>query len=273
VGTSVNVSSDTFETDVVQASFHKPVLIDFFAQWCGPCQILKPTLEAIAREYDIVLAKVDIDASPDLASTYQVEGVPDVRLAVKGQVFPGFVGVAPEAQLRELMTKLGLQSDLEQQLAQVKTVWEAGDRAQAEALISQVLDVYGDNVKVKLAIAELCLHSQEWQNAQEILVDIPESDRQYGAKAKALRDLIQLQQAAQTPTDQNALDTRFSNAVQAILTGHYEQSLEMLLELVVENRRYREDAARKAMLIVFGVLGDDHPLSKDYRKRLMLALY
>ena len=132
MGVSVEVDSATFATEVLEASYQKPVLVDFFAQWCGPCKMLKPMLEALAQEYDFVLAKIDIDQSPDLAHTYKVEGVPDVRVVTQGDVNPGFVGVLPEPQLREFLRNLSLKSELDLGLEAVKAAIASSPKSSSD---------------------------------------------------------------------------------------------------------------------------------------------
>ncbi|MEM9906578.1 MAG: thioredoxin domain-containing protein, partial [Cyanobacteria bacterium P01_D01_bin.44] len=110
MGTVIEVDQQTFATEVLQRSVDTIVLVDFFAQWCGPCKLLGPILEKLAGEYDFALAKVDIDQNPDLANTYGVEGVPDVRIVRDGKVSEGFVGALDETQLRSRLTQLGISS-------------------------------------------------------------------------------------------------------------------------------------------------------------------
>jgi putative thioredoxin len=129
MGQVIEVTSPTFEEAVLEASLDQPVVVDFYAQWCGPCQMLKPLLEGLAEEYGFTLAKIDIDQNPELARIYQVEGVPDVKVATQGQLQPGFVGMLPEPQLRDWLSQLGLQSALERSLAAIATAEQQGDTA------------------------------------------------------------------------------------------------------------------------------------------------
>ena len=133
MGAIVEVSSATFDEDVLAQSFQKPVVVDFFAQWCGPCQMLKPLLEKMTTEYDFVLAKVDIDANPELARIYQVEGVPDIKVAVEGQMYKGFVGMLTEPQLRDFLEQLNLKSAFDEAIATLTVAKQANDLDQLRA--------------------------------------------------------------------------------------------------------------------------------------------
>ena len=209
MGLSITTDQANFAHDVLEASYQKPVLVDFFATWCGPCQMLKPLLEKLAQEYDFVLAKVDIDQNQELAQAYDVQGVPDVRIVLDGEVTEGFVGVLPEPQLRELMAQLNLKSTLEIGLTQVYDAAVIGQMELAQTTLKALLDQYPDN--------------------RELQLEVVQKD--------------------------------------------YQAALEILLELVSRDRTYRDDGARKAMLDVFNLLGNEHPLTTEYRKRLMLILY
>ncbi|UWU45879.1 thioredoxin family protein [Limnospira platensis] len=92
MGYAIDVNQDNFQAEVIDKSWETLVMVDFFATWCGPCQIMKPILERLTTEYDFILAKVDVDQNPELASQYGIQGVPDVRMVTKGEVKPGFVG-------------------------------------------------------------------------------------------------------------------------------------------------------------------------------------
>ncbi|MBF2076381.1 MAG: tetratricopeptide repeat protein [Synechococcales cyanobacterium C42_A2020_086] len=272
MGTSVEVNSANFTAAVVEPSYQKPVLVDFFAQWCGPCQLLKPMLEKLAQEYDFVLAKVDIDQNPDLANAYQVEGVPDVRVVMEGKLYPGFVGVLPEPQLREFLGKLNLKSEVSTGIAEAEAALAAGQPAEAEARFAQLLQQYPDNRAVALAAARFWIGQDQLGKAEQLLAPIHQGEREYFAQADALRTLIQLKLDRTKPFTHD-LDEPFFAAVQHTLDGNYAAALEGLLTILAKDRKYRQDGARKAMLMIFGLLGDDHPLTREYRRKLTSTLY
>jgi putative thioredoxin len=272
MGVSVEVDSRNFTADVMEASYQRPVLVDFFAQWCGPCQVLKPMLEKLTQEYDFVLAKIDIDRNPDIAQTYGVQGVPDVRIVWQGQVHQGFVGVLPEPQLRELMAQLNLKSDLDLELETAEGTVAAGNLETAKRLFAQLMEKYPQEPKVAIAAARFLISLDKLAAAEKLLAFIDERDRGAAAKANALRELIQLKLESNQPLTQE-LDPSFFEAVKQTLAGHYEPALQTLLAIVSQDRKYRNDGARKAMVLIFDLLGDSHPLTKQYRKQLTLSLY
>ncbi|MBE9156670.1 tetratricopeptide repeat protein [Nodosilinea sp. LEGE 06152] len=272
MGQSIVVNQAEFDQAVLQPSFEQPVLIDFFATWCGPCQLLKPLLEKLAQEYDFTLAKVDIDANPELAKAFKVEGVPDVRIVTQGQVQEGFVGVLPEPQLRELLTGLGLQSSLEQDLAAFDTALTTGDPAEVLSALTTLLTRYPNNSRILLKAAQLYILQSDDALASQYLELIDPGDRDATDMANGLRGLITLRQSL-TDLGDSPLDDSFRIAAQAALKGDFATALEGFLSVVERDRTYRNDSARKAMLTIFKLLGDREPLTVAYRKRLMQALY
>ncbi|PSN15267.1 co-chaperone YbbN [filamentous cyanobacterium CCT1] len=272
MGQSIVVNQAEFEQAVLQPSFEQPVLVDFFATWCGPCQMLKPMLEKLVQEYDFTLAKVDIDANPELAKAFGVEGVPDVRIVSQGQVQEGFVGVLPEPQLRELLANLGLRSSLEEDLAAFDAALANGDPGKIFPALTTLLTRYPNNSQILLKAAQLYVLQGDDALASQYLELIDPSDRAAIDVADGLRDLITLRQSL-TDLGDSELDRAFSTASQAALKGDFAAALEGFLAVVKRDRTYRNDSARKAMLTVFKLLGSSDPLTTTYRKRLMQALY
>jgi putative thioredoxin len=272
MGTSVVVDSANFETEVLQQSYEKIVLVDFFATWCGPCQLLKPMLEKLVKEYDFVLAKVDIDQNPDLANAYGIEGVPDVRVVTKGDVLNGFVGVLPEPKLRQFLAQLNLTSGFERGLQAVQVARTAGDMEEAQRLLQGLIEQYPDNRMLTLELANFLLNQNQLEAAEKVLSRIQDHEREYFPTAQALRGLIQFKRDAETEVV-SELDQVYVKASKLAIAANYEEALQYFLEIVGRDRNYRQDGARKSMLTIFGLLGDDHPLTRHYRKQLTLALY
>lgn len=270
MGSAVDVTSPTFAEEVLEASYERPVLVDFYAQWCGPCQMLKPILEKLVQEYDFVLAKVDIDHNPEVANAYQVEGVPDVRVVVDGEVKPGFVGVLPEPQIRELLSGLGLESRVDQGLAQLEALQDSGE--DLGPLVAQLRSQFPQNPAILLKSAQvLIVHARPGndyqQQAENLLAAIDPYDRDYGDQATALQALMDLKRQAQS----NATAGAYGTGCQAAATGDYETALEQFLTAIEQGQQ--REPARQAMVTLFKLLGDQHPLSLTYRRRLMQALY
>ncbi|NEP17309.1 MAG: tetratricopeptide repeat protein [Leptolyngbya sp. SIO4C1] len=274
MGVSIEVDRQSFETEVLQRSDGRVVLVDFLAQWCGPCQLLKPMLEKLVAEYDFVLAKVDIDHSPELAQAYGVEGVPDVRVVKQGQVLDGFVGVLEEAQLRSLLTQLGLTSTLEQGLAELAQLRATGDVAAAQGVLNRLIEQYPDSAPVMLSAAEFLIEQNRLDSAQKLLSGAAaQAPRELMNQIEGLQKLVEFQQTAQAPQPEAPLDRLYQAACEAAVQKRYDEALASFLEIVQQDRRYRSDGARKAMIGLFKLLGEDSDLTRSYRKRLMQTLY
>jgi putative thioredoxin len=272
MGLSIEVNSGNYNTEVVEKSYQKPVLIDFFATWCGPCQILKPTLEKLVKEYDFVLAKVDIDRSPDLANQFNIEGVPDVRIVVKGEMMPGFVGVLPEEQLRQLLNKLNLKSNLDIELENIREAKAREDFEQAKAIFDRLFERYPDNQLLIIEAANFLIDLNQLESAAKMLTTVNITESKYHLQAKRLQSLVFFKQAAKTP-EESELDRKFIQAACLTLQEDYEAALKLFLEIVANDRRYKNDGARKAMLAIFELLGKDHTLTSQYQQKLMMTLY
>ena len=274
MGSVVEVtSSQIFEERVLEQSFAMPVLVDFFAQWCGPCQLLKPVLEKLTQEYEFVLAKVDIDANPELARIYQVEGVPDVKMVWQGQVHNGFVGMLPEPQIRDLLAQFNLKSTFEEAMAAIAAAKAIGDTDQVAQGYEMLLARYPERTEVILEAARFRLSQKDLAAAENLLAKIDPYQRPYGDQAKALRSLMALHPIVEELSPTTEVDELYLAGAKATIAEDYEVAMERFLALVQRDRRYREDGGRKALLTLFAVLGDGHPLTQSYRKRLMQALY
>lgn len=281
MGYSLDVFDHTFEEEVLEKSYQIPIIVDFFATWCGPCQILKPILETVAQEYNCVVAKIDIDNNQYLANAYQIEGVPDVKIFRDGKVVDGFVGVLPEPQLKELLANCQILSHIEEDLATVKLAISSDDWQSAETKLIELLDRYPGNQQLALAAAKCFITLDLPDRAVEQISKIREDEKPYYGQAQAVKALIQFKQECsqflgerdRAATPQENLDWQFSRACCLTVEEKYEEALTLFLEIVGQDRKYRDDGARKAMLSIFELLGNEHDLTNAYRKKLMLVLY
>lgn len=270
--TTIQVDSDNFEAEAIDKSRDRLVIVDFFATWCGPCQVLKPILEKLSREYNFILALVDIDKNPDLASRFGVEGVPDVRICDRGKMQPGFVGALPEPKLRELLAKYNLKSDLELGLEEAKNAIAAGNGKAAKQAFDRLFARFPDNPLVIMEAARFLIRANKLDKAQELLDSVGFEEREHFNKAQSYKALIDFRQAVDKP-ENTQLGRKYAHACRLALEENYEDSLKFFLEIVEADRKYNDDGARKAMTSIFAILGTQHPLTIKYQPELMMTLY
>ncbi len=272
MGYSIDVNEENFEEAVIEKSFEKPVVIDFWAQWCGPCQVLKPILEKLAKEYDFVLAKVNVDENPSLAHQFGVQGIPDVKIMINGQVVDQFVGALPEPKIREILSK-HIKTEADKLLEEAKIEVLNGNREKAEEIFKYLLEKYPDNKKIILEAAKFFINENKLDLAEELLNEIKEYDKEYYTEAQAVKELINFKKVCEELQPENELDKLYKEASCAVLEGDYKKALELFLEIVQRDRSYRDDGARKAMVAIFNLLGEGNELTKEYRRKLAMVLY
>ncbi len=272
MGLIYDVTGENFEEIVVEKSYQKPVVIDFWAPWCGPCRVLKPTLEKLANEYGFILAKINTDENPNIAQKFGVSGIPDVRIFINGKEVDRFVGALPESKLREIISKY-VKSEADQLLQQAKMEFMAGNIGKAEEIYEKLLSEYPENKKTTLEAAQFYIKQGRLDRAQELLSSIKEYHKEYFSKAQALKELIQFKKWCEELQPENELDRLLKEGSCYALSENYREALEKFLKIVQLDKKYRDEVGRKSMIAVFNLLGENNPLTKEFRKKLAMWLY
>lgn len=272
MGYSIDVYDHNFEQEVLEKSYETPVIVDFFATWCGPCQMLKPMLEKVAQEYDCVVAKVDIDKNPYLAQALKIEGVPDVKIIYQGQLINGFVGVLPEPQLKQFLAKCNIKYLVDDELTAIASGSLTKDGKASPEMWQKLLEKYPNNSQIALDAAKYFIAINQIEAAQKILANLPQNNPEFVPVRKAIAALIQLQIAA-NDGGKTELDRSFAQAANYAIAGNYTAALDLFLEVVATDRKYKDDGARKAILSIFDILGKEHPLTQEYRQKLTRTLF
>jgi putative thioredoxin len=276
-----DVSDAEFDAAVIERSREVPVLVDFWAAWCGPCRVLGPVLEKLAvdRGGNFELAKVDTDKNPASASRYGVRGIPHVVLFKDGRPVDQFTGALPETAVRAFLNK-HLPSATDRQVAAGLARLAAGDAAGAEAAFTQVLAGHPQHAGARLGLARLALHRRDaagvHTHVESLAPMAPE--REVGVHLEAAAALVdavatagdEIAVAARVADHPDDVEARFALGVHHLAAGRYRDALDAFLAVVERDRKWRDQAARKAMLTVFGIVGVRDPLADEYRRRLMI---
>jgi putative thioredoxin len=250
-----DVSEQDFITEVIERSYERPVVVDFWAAWCAPCRTLTPVLERIADQHpgEVDLVKVDVDANSEVAAAYGIQGIPAVKAFRNGTIVNEFVGALPEASVRGFFDSI-VPSEADRIAASGAA---ATDPSEAERAYRAALDLDRDNRAAVLGLAEILSSRGEYPDARALLERLPED-----ADVRRLRAQIDLAELAeQAPSDPIA---------RATADGDWEPVLERLLQDVRNGDR---EGAREKMVDIFEVLGPDHPLTAKYRSELASALF
>ncbi|MDJ1182352.1 tetratricopeptide repeat protein [Roseofilum casamattae] len=272
MGGTIGINAENFATEVMEASYQNPVLVDFFATWCGPCQIVKPVLEKMAAEYDFTIAQIDIDQNAELANTYRVEGVPDIRIALNGDMIPGFVGVLPEEQIRDMLSKFNLKSSVDSQLAAIADLIARQNYPEVKQILDNLFTTHPEDSRVVLIAAEFLGHLRQWEEAEKMLATIGKETPEAFARSQSMKAVFYFQRQLELPVETDR-DRQYAQACRYVVEENYETALQELLYFVEHHRSYRQDAGRKGMLAIFDRLGNDRALTQEYRQKLMAALY
>ncbi|MFD1692023.1 thioredoxin [Azotobacter chroococcum] len=281
-----DVTDASFDQLVLENSFHKPVLVDFWAEWCAPCKALMPLLAKIAESYqgELLLAKVNSDVEQQTVMRMGIRSLPTVVLFRNGQPVDGFAGAQPEsAILAMLEPHVQMPAAPEADPMEVAlALFAAGQIGETENLLVALLGEDNENGAALILYAR-CLAERGELSEAETVLDAVKGDEHKQALAGARAQLTFLRQAADLPEvatlksrlaqDANDDEAAYQLAIQQLARQQYEAALDGLLRLFVRNRSYADGLPHKTLLQVFDLLGSDHPLVATYRRKLYQALY
>ena len=264
-----------FEKDVIEESKKRPVLLDFWAEWCGPCRSLGPILEKLEAEAKgaWVLAKVNVDEHPQLAGAFGIQGIPFVCLFHEGQILGQFNSALPEPEVRKWLEQfLPAAEVVEGDLDLAKNLLDQNRMDEARQVLSQLVNEDKEPGEAQLLLAKSFL----FENAKES-AELLQPLREKAAKldpAEKLGWLVDrlLEQGADISSDHPSA-TYYREALAQLGNGEFEQALDQFLEVLYRDKEYRDGAARKAIIGLFEYLGRTHPIVKAYERRFEMAMF
>jgi putative thioredoxin len=283
----------SFRADVLEASMQVPVIVDFWAPWCGPCKQLGPIIEKAVKDARgaVRLVKINVDESQELAAQMRIQSIPAVYAFFQGRPVDGFVGAQPESALKQFIAKLAKlgageagPSPIDEALEHADAALKDGDHEQASAIYSQILEHEPDNLKAISGLVRCLIAVGDLDQATKFLAQVPAAQAN-DAAISAARAALELAQAGQKAAGQSQelqarvdanpkdFEARFALAQALFASGDKEGGVDHLLEIIRLNRAWNEEAARKELVKFFEAMGPTDPLTLSARRRLSSLLF
>lgn len=281
--TTVTITLENAQQMLIDESHQRPVVIDFWADWCAPCKVLMPILEKLAGEYQgqFLLAKVNADEHQGIASQFGVRSLPTVVIMRDGQPVDAFTGAQPEGAIRQILEK-HLPAPWDALVADGLASIEAGDFSAALSPLKQAYELSGQRTDIALTYAQALLELRRGDEAEAILKAVPYLEQDHRHE-QLVAQLELLREAAKAPeiealeqqhdVEPENLDIAYQLAMQYSQHHHHREALDMLFNILQHDRDYADGAVRKIMLDVIKSLGKGDPLAAEYQRKLFGLLY
>ncbi len=280
----INVTEENFTEVVIEGSKKQPILVDYWAEWCNPCQMLIPIVSKLAEEYDgkFILAKINTDEQQQLAQKNGVKSLPTVKLYKDGVAVDEFMGALPEGEVRAFLDK-HIAATPNSSYDQGIQAQANGDAELALALFNQALSEDPDNAQLKKDIAQVFAEDDNFDSALALINSLS-AQQQTATGAKELLTKINMQQRLDKAPPTDELEQRMSSddtdlEAYMLLSDAYaasdrtEDSLTLLLDVMRKDRTFNDDAGRKGLLNLFELLGSEHPLTKTFRRKMFSLMH
>jgi putative thioredoxin len=269
----MNFELKDFTKDVLHASHEKPVLVDFWAEWCGPCRVLGPVLERLATQNNSEwkLVKINSDEHPEISQKYGIRSIPNVKLFHKGEVINEFVGALPEPAIKEWLKK-NIPNKYYDMILHAEGLLLAGNEKEAQRIFNEVLSHDSKNTSAKINLAKIYLFEDN-KKALQLISELEET-RENSDKINSIRTIADLLNESDAPQLENSPTKEiYLEAIRKLKEKKFDRSLEKFIEIIRTDRFYADDIARKACIAIFKFLGEENEITISCRRDFGRALY
>ena len=288
----IEVITENFMSDVIERSKETPVIVDFWAPWCEPCKQLTPVIEKIVKEKNgnVILAKMNIDESPEVAQQLKIQSIPAVMAFNDGQPVDGFIGVQPEKNITEFINKISSlknSSSIEENIIAGKKYIDDGDIETAALVFSEILKIEPENISAKSMLARCLLRSDQIDEAEDIINNLPPNSENNQDFVSVRSEVEVFKNAKNNPISNEQEDglrrdidknpknhqIRLDLAKLLLAKGENENAINELLEIIEFDPKWNDGEARKQLIEIFNILGNEDILVIEGRKKLSSMLF
>jgi len=270
----MNFEVQDFQKDVIERSKNMPVLVDFWAEWCGPCKMLGPVLEKLAEKYKDkwVLAKVDTDSNQEVAMEYGIRGIPNVKLFIDGKVADEFTGALPENMVEQWLQK-AVPSKNQEQLESAKILFSENRIDDARKVLQNFLAAEPENEEAKLLLGKILVF-EDSDKAIKLVQNVDGSAENY-EQVESIQTIAELFEKLNGKGNfpDAVVKKDYFEAIEYLKAKDFDSALEKFIGVIREDRRYDDDGARKACIAIFKYLGEENETTLKHRKDFGSALY